>query len=128
WRDPTEFMRALQKARSVLVVCHGNIIRSPFAAGLIQRGLGPGLSVSVRSAGLAAVPGCASHPNAIATAADRRVDLSRHVASRLTASAVRESDVILVMDVPQLVQTVALVPEARAKTFLLSSLAPGAPL
>jgi protein-tyrosine-phosphatase len=56
------------------------------------------------------------------------LDLSGHVATRLTASAVHDSDVILVMDIPQLVQTAALSPDARRKTFLLSCLAPGAPL
>ena len=127
-RDPAELRHALQSAKSILIVCQGNIIRSPFAAGLIQRALGSEASVSVRSAGLTAMSGSASHPNAIVMATDRLLDLSGHVATRLTASAVHDSDVILVMDIPQLVQTAALSPDARRKTFLLSCLAPGAPL
>jgi protein-tyrosine-phosphatase len=123
-RDPAELSAALRSARSVLVVCHGNIIRSAFAAELLRQSLKPGVTVSVRSAGLAATPGRPAHPNAIAIAATRQVALDRHVSSPLAAELVDASDVIFVMEVSHLVELSARFPAARAKTFLMTCLAP----
>lgn len=123
-RRPTALVAALETGQHILVVCHGNIIRSPFAAFLLSRALGQHASVSIASAGLEAMPGRPPHPTALRMAGSRRIDLSSHSASRLDSAAVATSDVIFVMDVPQLLMLRQRFPEARAKTFLLSSLAP----
>jgi protein-tyrosine-phosphatase len=113
-------------ANTVLVVCHGNIIRSAFASRLLARQVN-GDGMSVASAGLAATPGRQAHPNALAAAAAHRIDLSGHTASALDARRVRAADVIFVMDIPQLVALRARFPEARGRTFLLTSLADDVP-
>jgi glycosyltransferase involved in cell wall biosynthesis/protein-tyrosine-phosphatase len=127
-RSPEALMRALQAGHRILVVCHGNIIRSPFAAFLIAQGLGEEPRVSIASAGLEAMPGRPPHPTALRTAAERRVDMSSHSASRLDPATVAASDVIFVMEIPQLLALRRRFPEARDKTFLLSCLAPETPL
>jgi protein-tyrosine phosphatase len=127
-RRPAAVIAALKSGQRILVVCHGNIIRSPFAAFLIAQALGEQASVSIASAGLEAMPGRPPHPTALQKAASRRIDLSSHAASRVDAAVVARSDVIFVMDVPQLLVLRQRFPEARARTFLLSSLAPETPL
>jgi protein-tyrosine-phosphatase len=84
--------------------------------------------VSIASAGLEALPGRPTHPTALRKAAERRVDLSAHAASRVERDRVASSDVIFVMDIEQLLVLRRRFPEARQKTFLLTSLAPETPM
>jgi L-malate glycosyltransferase len=127
-RSPAAVVAALEAGRRILVVCHGNIIRSPFAALLLGKSLGACARVSIASAGLEAMPGRPPHPIALRKAAERNVDLTPHAASRLEQDVVDRSDVIFVMDIPQLLALRQRFPSARGKTFLLSSLAPETPL
>lgn len=127
-RDPARLVRALREARQVLIVCHGNIIRSAFAARLMQQMFGSIGRVRFVSAGVEATPGRPSHPIALRIAARHRVDLSRHAASRVSVDNVRASDVVFAVDVPQFVELRRRFPEAKDKIFLLTSLAPRTPL
>jgi len=122
-RNPAELTARLHTARRILVVCHGNIIRSPFAARLIAKAVEGRRPVSIASAGLEAQAGRPPHPTAVRTAAPLRVDLSDHTASRVSLDAVSRADAIFVMDVPQLVLMRQRFPSAQHKTFLLTSLA-----
>jgi protein-tyrosine-phosphatase len=127
-RDPAPIVRALRDARQVLIVCHGNIIRSAFAARLMQQKLDAIGGVRFASAGVEATPGRPPHPIALRIAARHRVDLSRHAASRVSADEVRASDVVFAVDVTQFVTLRSRFPKARHKIFLLTSLAPTTPL
>src|SRR5256886_1706448 len=84
---------------SLLVICNGNIFRSPFAAAVLRRALElRGLGrVRVDSAGFAG-PGRASPADAIAAAARRGVDLASHSSQLVMADLVRAADLIVVMD------------------------------
>ena len=126
--DPARLTAALRSARRILIVCQGNIIRSPFAARLVADALRDRGRPSVLSAGLAAVPGRPPHPTAALIATTQRVDLSTHAASALAADVVASSDIIFVMDVAQLVALHERFPAARGRAFLLTSLAADAPL
>jgi len=126
-RHPSSLRRAIQSARKILVVCHGNIIRSAFAGELLKRQTA-GAGVQIRSAGLAAVAGNPAHPAAVRIAASHDVDLGGHAASPVDAESVAESDVVFVMDVSLLVTMRRRFPEARQKTFLMSCLAGDTPL
>jgi glycosyltransferase involved in cell wall biosynthesis/protein-tyrosine-phosphatase len=127
-RHPAALNGIARSARSVLVVCHGNIIRSAFAERLLRRALGTRALPTIGSAGLYAIPGNPPHQNALVTAMSRSLDLSGHVASPLSGERVAASDLILVMDVWQLVELVRRFPEARDKTFLFTCFAPDVPL
>jgi protein-tyrosine phosphatase len=85
----------------VLVICSGNVYRSPFAAALLQRELaryGVG-EVLVESAGFAG-PGRRSPRHAVAAAARRGVDLAGHASQLAFADVVRAADLIVVMEEP----------------------------
>jgi protein-tyrosine-phosphatase len=127
-RDPARLVRALREARQVLIVCHGNIIRSAFAARLMEQMFGSIGRVRFVSAGVEATPGRPSHPIALRIAARHRVDLSCHAASRVSVDNVRASDVVFAVDVPQFVELRRRFPEAKDKIFLLTALAPRTPL
>src|SRR4029450_7512700 len=98
--DPAPLVAALARAERVLVVCHGNIIRSPFAARLIDRLVRDrSRAIAITSAGLIAEPGRPAHSVAIDTAAPLSIDLRDHAARRLTPDDVAGADAIFVMDV-----------------------------
>jgi len=127
-RHPAALRRALRSAERLLVMCHGNIIRSPFAMQLISQALAGRSPVTVLSAGLGARRGTPAHPTALRAANAHSVDLSGHHASAVAAELVAASDVIFVMDVSQIAAMRERFPEASRKTFLLTCLAPELPL
>lgn len=84
---------------SLLIVCHGNLCRSPFAAAVLVRALA-GAGVRVESAGFVG-PNRPPPPAAVAAAARRGVDLSAHRSRLVTAPLVRSAGLIVVMDAAQ---------------------------
>jgi len=127
-RDPAALVQALRTATQLLVVCHGNIIRSAFAARLLQQRLNDADHPRIVSAGVEALPGRSAHPIALRLARRRQVDLHDHTASRVSAAAMQASDVVLAVDLIQLVALRERFPEARPKIHLLTSLAPSTPM
>ena len=85
--------------RAVLVVCYGNICRSPFAAAVLRARLA-GTGVRVESAGFFG-PGRRSPDTAIEAARHWHQDLRKHRSRLLTRELVRAVDVLLVMDLAQ---------------------------
>jgi len=98
-RRALALLRRHRPVRSVLVVCHGNMCRSPFAAGLLRPWLS-GRGVRVDSAGFLG-PGRRSPPEAVAAAARYDIDLSAHRSELLTAHGARAADLVVVMDAAQ---------------------------
>jgi L-malate glycosyltransferase len=127
-RRPARLLAAVRAARKILFVCQGNIIRSPYAASLLARELSGSAGLRIASAGLAAISGNAAHPTAMQLAGERRVDMSGHSASPLDAETVNGSDVIFVMEIPQLLALRQRFPQAESKTFLITCLAADVPL
>ncbi len=84
--------------RSILVLCTGNICRSPYAAALLRRHLAEFLESEeqIQSAGFIG-PGRAAPQEAIRVAAARDLDLSGHRSQLITERLVRGAEVILVM-------------------------------
>jgi glycosyltransferase involved in cell wall biosynthesis/protein-tyrosine-phosphatase len=126
-RDRATAEAALRNARHVLILCHGNIIRSAFAAQYLTKALGPTNRVGISSAGLEATPGRPSPVAPVRAAESFQIDLTGHTAAAVTAQLVEQADVILVMDVPQLVTLRRRFPTAARKSFLLTCLAPEVP-
>jgi protein-tyrosine phosphatase len=85
--------------RSILVVCHGNICRSPFAAELLRRELG-GRGIRLESAGFVGADR-PPPPEALAAAARRGIDLSGHRSRPLVGPLVAAADLVVVMDAAQ---------------------------
>ena len=101
---------------SVLVVCVGNICRSPTGERLFKRAL-PDLDV--RSAGLGALVGPPADKMASSVAEAQGLSLEGHQAQQLTAEMCRNTDLILVMEKRHIEQVNRIDPAARGKTMLL---------
>lgn len=110
-------------ATRVLFVCHGNIIRSPFAGKFFEEACSRrGRVIEVATAGLHNVAGRPADAAAIGVAMRFGVDLSAHASRVLDRSLVAWADVILAMDASNLRLTYKRFPESRGKTFLLGAL------
>ncbi|HCV02431.1 MAG TPA: phosphotyrosine protein phosphatase [Pseudoalteromonas sp.] len=103
---------------SVLVVCAGNICRSPTAEYVLKSKL-QGKKISVSSAGLTALEGKPADAMAQKMTKDQGIDMSPHVARQINSPLVMQSSVILVMEKRHLDDLCARYPQARGKTFLL---------
>ena len=88
-------------ARRVLIVCAGNICRSPTAEAVlgILAAEDPAVDLQVRSRGTHDWNvGRPAHPAMTRIAAARGYDLSRHIAAQVTADDLAWADDVLVMD------------------------------
>ena len=100
---------------SVLVVCVGNICRSPVGERLL-RVAAPDLTVA--SAGLAAVVGAAADETAIQAAGEINLDLDGHVARQLTDAIGKAHDLILVMEPGHRAEIGRRFPQLSGRTML----------
>lgn len=83
----------------LLVVCTGNICRSPMAEALFAaRFKNSGAVVQVASAGIAALTGHPPPGHAIELMAEKGLDISAHRARQITEQQTRDSELILVME------------------------------
>lgn len=103
---------------SILVVCAGNICRSPTAEYVLKSKL-VGKSIKVSSAGLTALEGKPADATAKQIAAANGINMDEHQGRQLTSSLVAQNSVILVMEQRHLTDLCNRYPEARGKTFLL---------
>ncbi|ABC39533.1 low molecular weight protein-tyrosine-phosphatase [Burkholderia thailandensis] len=99
---------------SILVVCEGNLCRSPMAAALFAASL-PGRTVT--SAGFNALVGLPAAPLAQDVMRERGIDLSAHRAQQLGRAQCATADLILVMDHGQRRLVEERHPLARGKVF-----------
>jgi protein-tyrosine phosphatase len=81
--------------KRILMVCTGNVCRSPAAQVLMSREL-PGCTIE--SAGIAAIGGAAIDPVMSELLTARGFDLSAHRSRRIDDLACRRADLILVME------------------------------
>ena len=84
---------------SVLVVCLGNICRSPVLEGMLKHYFQEnGFDNKVSSAGITAMVGDGASRNSITVANARGMDITGHRARQITADMIREHDLIFVME------------------------------
>jgi len=99
----------------ILVVCVGNICRSPTAERLLKRYLP---SITVASAGLGALVGRGADDMAASVAADYQLSLDGHIARQISGKLCREYDLILVMEKRHIARLCEIAPEMRGKVML----------
>jgi len=99
---------------AILVLCEGNICRSPMAQGWLATALP---TVRIRSAGLGALVGRPADPTAVQLMAERRIDISAHRAQQVTRQLCFESELILVMDQTQREKLTHLYPQVHGRVF-----------
>jgi len=100
---------------SILVVCTGNICRSPIGERLLRQAL-PGKRVD--SAGVGALVGHSADNSAIAVSEKYSLSLEGHQGQQFTGTLGRQYDLILVMEKHHIEQVTKIAPEARGKTLL----------
>ena len=106
--------------RSILVVCKGNICRSPLAEAYLKYLVEKhGLPMVVHSAGLDTSFGKPAHHLAQAVGTEGGLVLGNHATKPLHKDQVEQADVILVMEWRQRRRVIKLYPHARPKVFLL---------
>jgi len=101
---------------SVLVVCTGNICRSPTAERRLRQ-LMPGKKID--SAGVGALIGHQADSQASFIAKEHGLSLEGHRGQQFSAELARQYDLILVMDQSHIEQVSKQASEARGKTLLL---------
>ncbi|MBN3217257.1 protein tyrosine phosphatase [Pectobacterium polaris] len=100
---------------SILVVCVGNICRSPTGERLLKQAL-PTKKIS--SAGLGALVGKSADATAADVASQHNLSLDGHEAQQLTSALCRQYDLILVMEKGHIDGVCRIAPEVRGKTML----------
>ena len=103
---------------SVLVVCAGNICRSPTGEYVLKAKL-QNKNIKVSSAGLTALEGKPADANAKQIASANGVNMDEHQGRQLSESLVAQNSLILVMEQRHLNDIHSQYPQARGKTFLL---------
>ena len=112
--------------RTILVVCTGNICRSPMAAALLrallvadeERG-----DWRVVSAGTRAPEGRSASPYAVAEMEQRGIDIRDHRSQGVTDELMQEADLVLVMTRHHAEMLSAAFPDQKEKVHLLSEMA-----
>ncbi len=84
--------------KRILVVCVGNICRSPMAEGLLKSALGGQDEYTVESAGLGALVGYPAAEFSLELMDELGEDISGHRARQIHPDMVRDADLVLVME------------------------------
>lgn len=111
-----------ERIESILFVCTGNLCRSPIAEGILKDRVkreGP-QGIRIESAGTWGLEGEPAARHAIDVCSERGVDISGHVARRLSPEMIERSDLVLTMEMEHLQEVLDLDPDALAKTRMLS--------
>ena len=101
--------------KSILVVCVGNICRSPMAEVMLAAELPSECLVS--SAGIGALVGEKAHPTSIDLMHERGLSLEAHIARQLNETLLRQSDLIITMEQAQLSWIETQWPHARGRVY-----------
>jgi len=109
---------------TILLVCTGNICRSPMATGVLSKLLSDrGVQdVRVESCGVAAWDGSPPTPEAVAAMREQGIDISGYVARRMNRRLIESADVIVGMASEHRDAAKRLAPSASARIFTLKEL------
>ncbi|MEX0991525.1 MAG: low molecular weight phosphatase family protein [Actinomycetota bacterium] len=109
----------------ILIVCTGNICRSPLAEGFLRLRLDERLGADapeVSSTGTIGWEGSPAMPESVEVAAEREVDISAHRARRLEPGHVAAADVVIGMCVEHRDAAGVVTADAGRKVFTLKEL------
>ena len=95
-RDDSHSRVARAGIKRVLVICYGNIYRSPFVGAYLRQHLPA--DVEVRTSGFHRTVGRPSPPRHVTMSQSRNIDLSQHRSSRITPADLQWADIVVLMD------------------------------
>lgn len=87
-----------QTPRRLLVMCYGNIYRSPFVAAWLEMRIPASRGFEIRSAGFHSVTSRASPQDYVQLVSEQRIDLRSHRSRLVTLADLEWADVIVIMD------------------------------
>jgi protein-tyrosine phosphatase len=96
-RAASDQIRTTPRPKSIVVICHGNICRSPYLEAVLRASLP---EVSVSSAGFVGA-GRGVPPASTEVATRRGLDLSTHRSRLITSDILEQADLLIVMDEDQ---------------------------
>lgn len=99
-----------------MIVCIGNICRSPMAEVLLKH---KQPQLNVFSSGLGALVGKPADPKSIALMSEKMIDLDKHCAQQINTVLVSASDLILTMEQKHVDAIQSKYPESRGKVHLI---------
>ncbi len=105
--------------KHILVVCVGNICRSPMAEALLKSALGDDGDFTLESAGLGALVGHSADAFAVELMEEMGEDVSQHRARQIHPDMVKEADLVLVMETKHKRSIDIADPTARGKVHRL---------
>ena len=105
--------------KHILVVCVGNICRSPMAEALLKRELRGQDGFTVESAGLGALVGHPASDYSIELMNEMGIDITGHRARQIHPDMVRDADLVLVMEPGHKRAIDDADPSARGKVYRL---------
>lgn len=104
---------------NILIVCIGNICRSPMAEGMLAKALSEKKDCVVSSAGLNALIGYKPDDAACQLMQEKGIDISHYRACQLNTEMIRKADLILVMESFHQLAIEAKDSSAKGKVFKL---------
>ena len=107
----------------VVMVCTGNVCRSPMAEYLLRHWLGPESPWEVRSAGVAAMAGLPPSDGTVTALAEKGIDATAHGSQPLDQALVDAADLIVVMTDDHRRAVLRRFPGTHHKVSLLTSFA-----
>jgi len=121
-----EAMSDLTKGqKKILVVCTGNICRSPMAEGVLRALLADIPGTEISSVGTHALIGNPATDFAIIAAGERGIDISRHRARMIGEEIIRDSGIILCMEPFHVEYILEFDISAESKTYNLAEFSDG---
>ena len=105
--------------KNILVLCIGNICRSPIAEVMLKKEFP---DKTVWSAGLGALVGSAADPLSVELAEKNGYDLSNHRAQQVASWMCQQAELILVMEKTHKVDIEQRFPMIKGKVFALGSI------
>jgi protein-tyrosine phosphatase len=109
----------------ILVVCTGNVCRSPMAEGFLRAALVERLGEAapeVSSAGTAGWDGSGAMEESIRSAEERGVDIRAHQARKLHGAMLEDAELIVCMAAEHREAIVGAMPDLETKTFTIKEL------
>lgn len=103
-------------SKHVLMVCTGNICRSPIAAALLRQSIP---EIEALSAGTHALIGRSADPLAMTVMRDRGIDLGAHVATALNDDLVNDASFVFAMTHEQRRSLQSAYPNAKDRIHLM---------